>query len=153
VAAGGIVSGRGLAAVLAAGAVGAWIGTPLLVAEEARNSSLARRRLIEAKETDTVHTRVFDLVQGIPWPSAFPGRAIANAFTARWQGHESELAGDEKARRDFDVARKSEDYSNALIYAGQSVGLLERVEPAASIVGRLVAEAEARLRDVTAMLG
>ena len=38
VAAGGIASGRGLAAVLAAGAVGAWAGTPFLLAEEARNS-------------------------------------------------------------------------------------------------------------------
>lgn len=102
--------------------------------------------MVEARETDTVHTRVFDVVQGIPWPPSFPGRALANAFTQRWHGHEPELARDEDAKRAFQEARKSEDYANALLYAGQSVGLLERVEPAASIVRRIAGDAEAQLR-------
>jgi nitronate monooxygenase len=153
VAAGGIATGRGLAAVLAAGAQGAWVGTPFLLAEEARNSDAARRRLMQAKETDTVHTRVFDVVQGIPWPQAFPGRALANAFTARWHGQEQELANADQAKRRFEEARRSEDYSNALLYAGQSVGLLERVESAAAIVHRMASDAEALLRSVGGMLG
>lgn len=148
VAAGGIATGRGLAAVLAAGAAGAWIGTPLLVAEEARNSGVARNRVIAAKETDTVLTRVFDVVQKIPWPTAFPGRALRNAFTDRWHGQEPDLAADDAARRGFDEARKTEDYQRAHLYAGQSVGLVDRVEPAAAILARIVADAEARLRDV-----
>jgi nitronate monooxygenase len=153
VAAGGIASGRGLAAVLAAGAQGALIGTPFLVAEEARNSPAARRRLVEATETETVHTHVFDVVQRIPWPEPYPGRALTNAFTARWHGHEADLASSEEARRVFDEARKREDYSNALIYAGQSVGMLHGIESAASIVGRLVGEAEARLREASVLIG
>jgi len=153
VAAGGIASGRGLAAVLAAGAQGAWIGTPLLLAEEARNSDAARRRLIEARETDTVHTRVFDVVQGIPWPPAFPGRALANAFTARWHGHEAELARHAETRQAFQQARQVEDYASANLYAGQSVGMAERVEPAAAILGRIVRDAETQLRAAMAVLG
>ena len=51
VAAGGIATGRGLAAVLAAGAAGAWIGTPFLLAEEARNSPGARARIVASNET------------------------------------------------------------------------------------------------------
>ena len=153
VAAGGIASGRGLAAVLAAGAAGAWIGTPFLVAEEARNSAAARRKILEAEETETVHTRVFDVVQGIPWPAAFPGRALANAFTDRWRGHEEELAQDPDARRVFDQARKAEDYASAVLYAGQSVGLLERIEPAAAIVQRIAAQAEERLRAMRGIAG
>lgn len=149
--AGGIATGRGLAAALAAGAVGAWIGTPLLVSEEARNSATARRVLIEAKETETIHTRVFDVVQGIPWPASFPGRALANEFTRAWHGRESELAGDEAAHRVFRQARESEDYSQAFVYAGQSVGLLARVEPAATIVRRIVSDAEAQLRAMAAL--
>lgn len=145
-AAGGIGSGRGLAAVLAAGAQGAFLGTRLLVAEEARNSAVARRELVAARETDTVHTHVFDVVQGIPWPEPFPGRAIANAFTKRWHGQESALARDEEAAHAFQAAREAEDYSSALIYAGQGVGLLERIEPAADIVGRMAREAEGLLR-------
>ncbi len=152
VAAGGIASGRGLAAVLAAGAQGAWIGTPFLVAEEARNSAAARRKLIDAKETDTVHTRVFDVVQRIPWPPAFPGRALANAFTRRWVGHEDALAGDDGERRAFQQAKEKDDYATAFIYAGQAVGLLDRVEPAAVIARRLAADAEAMLRAATVLL-
>lgn len=152
VAAGGIATGRGLAAALAAGAEGAWIGTPFLVSEEARNSATARRKLVETKETETIHTRVFDVAQQIPWPPSFPGRAIANEFARQWHNRESELARDEDARRAFQEAKAGEDYSKAFIYAGQSVGLLDRVEPAAAIVRRIVADAEARLRAAAAIV-
>jgi len=146
VAAGGIATGRGLAAVLAAGAQGAWIGTPLLASEEVRNSAEAKRRILAARETDTVHTRVFDVVQGIPWPRAFPGRALVNSFTARWHGHEDELEGDEDARRGFHAAKAAEDFTTAVIYAGQAVGLVERIEPAAAILRRIASDAERHLR-------
>jgi nitronate monooxygenase len=154
VAAGGIATGRGLAAVLAAGAQGAWIGTPLLAAEEARNSPAARQRVVEAGETETVYTRVFDVAQGIPWPTQYHGRALSNAFTARWDGREGELAGDEEAKRAFQKARADEDYAgSALLYAGQSVGVIERVEPAEAIVQRIAREAEELLRGVEKLVG
>jgi nitronate monooxygenase len=148
VAAGGIATGRGLAAVIAAGAEGAWIGTPLLVAEEARNSPQARDLLLAAKETETVLTSVFDVAQAIPWPTAFRGRALRNRFADQWIGRETELAGDAEARRSLEAARRTEDYSTAFLYAGQTVGMLNRVEPAAVIVRRIEAGAEARLRDI-----
>lgn len=146
VAAGGVANGRGLAAVLAAGAQGAWIGTPLLVAEEARNSARARQRLVDAVDEETVLTSVFDVAQGIPWPRHFRGRALRNDFTDRWNGHEAELATDDVARRHLETAKQAEDYSTAYLYAGQSVGLLGRPESAAKIVGRIATEAETRLR-------
>jgi nitronate monooxygenase len=148
VAAGGIATGRGLAAVIAAGAEGAWIGTPLLVSEEARNSRQARDRLLAAKETETVLTSVFDVAQAIPWPTSFRGRALRNRFADQWTGRETDLAGDAEARRSLEAARQTEDYSTAFLYAGQTVGMLNRVEPAAVIVRRIEAEAEARLRDI-----
>jgi len=151
-AAGGIASGSGLAAVLAAGAQAAWIGTPLLVAEEARNSRAARERVIAARETETVHTRVFDVVQGLAWPRAYPGRALANAFTARWHEHEDALASDAGARDAFQQAKKAEDYAVANLYAGQSVGLAARVEPAAAILERIAQDGEACLRRAGAAL-
>ena len=59
VAAGGIATGRGLAAVLAAGAVGAWVGTPFLLAEEARNSPAARERIArQRRDGDALHERL-----------------------------------------------------------------------------------------------
>ena len=150
VAAGGIGTGRGLAAVLAAGAAGAWIGTRFLVAEEARNSERARQRLAISGETDTVLTAVFDTVQRVAWPKQFRGRALRNSFTDTWDGREPELANDEGAQRRFDTARQTEDYDTAHLYAGQSVGLAKRVEPAATILARIAQESEERLRAVTA---
>lgn len=152
VAAGGIATGRGLAAVLAAGAEGAWIGTPFLVAEEARNSEKLRRRVLDANETDTVHTRVFDVVQRIPWPARFPGRALKNDFTSRWVGHEDELAKDEAATASFQKAKQEEEYGTALLYAGQSVGLIEKERPASEIVKQIIAEAEIALREARRVL-
>jgi len=151
IAAGGIATGRGLAAVLAAGAQAAWIGTPLLVAEEARNSARAREVLLAARETDTVHTSVFDVAQDIPWPRTFAGRALVNDFTRRWHGHEADLARDDDAKGALRRAKQAEAYESAFLYAGQSVGLLERVEPAAAIVDRIVRDAEACLRRIQSL--
>src|SRR5262249_35841451 len=116
VAAGGIATGRGLAAVIAAGAEGAWIGTPFLVSEEARNSDAARRKLLAASETETVLTSAFDAAQSIPWPHQYRGRAIRNDFSDKWHGREADLAKDEEARRGFAAAKQKEDYATANLY-------------------------------------
>jgi nitronate monooxygenase len=150
VAGGGIGTGRGLAAVLAAGAAGAWIGTRLLVAEEARNSARARERLLAADETDTILTSTFDAVQRIPWPPQYRGRALKNDFSAQWHGREPELSNDVEAQRRFDAARRAEDYRAAHLYAGQAIALAKQVEPAAVILERIAQEAETRLQAVCA---
>jgi nitronate monooxygenase len=152
VAAGGIATGRGLAAVLAAGAQGAWIGTPFLAAAEARNSDRARSQLLAAEASDTVLTSAFDVAQGIPWPVEFRGRALKNSFTERWHGHEQELAENPAARASLASAVAAQDYGTAHLYAGQTVGFLRRVVPAAEIVQRIVAEAEGRLNALHALL-
>jgi nitronate monooxygenase len=146
VAAGGIATGRGLAAVLAAGAQGAWIGTPFLVAEEARNSAKARERVVAADETGTLLTSVFDAVQSIPWPREYRGRALRNTFSDRWDADQASI--DDHARAHFAAAKTTEDYDTAFLYVGQSVGLVRAVEPAGDIVRRIEAEAEAALMAV-----
>lgn len=153
-AAGGIATGRGIAAALAAGSAGVWIGTPFIATEEAFGSEASRQRLIRATEADTVLTRVFDIVQEVPWPNEFPGRALANSFTETWHGRESELAaGLPDAQAGFAAARKVEDYAVAHIYAGQSVGLVREVVPASKLVERLMADAERVLRASGSLLG
>src|SRR4051794_11070276 len=72
-AAGGIGTGRGLAAVLAAGAGGAWVGTAFLGSTEAGNSPAARASVLAAGLSDTIYTTVLDVGAGIPWPSEFGG--------------------------------------------------------------------------------
>ncbi|HKU67332.1 MAG TPA: nitronate monooxygenase [Candidatus Baltobacteraceae bacterium] len=138
IAAGGIATGRGLAAVLAAGAAGAWIGTPFLLAQEARNTDSARERIRTSDETQTIYTRVYDRVTGKAWPAEFGGRALRTKFLDRWTGHEDELVADESARAQFDPKEK--------IYAGQSVGLLHEVRPAAQIVREIAERAQSRLQ-------
>ena len=144
IAAGGVASGRGLAAVLAAGAAGAWIGTPFLLAQEARNSDSARERIAASDETQTIYTRVYDRVQHKGWPSEFGGRALRTPFLERWTGHEDDLMHDEQAVAQFNPAEK--------IYAGQSVGLLDRVRPAGQIAREIALKAQACLHRVPSLL-
>jgi nitronate monooxygenase len=146
VAAGGIATGRGLAAVLAAGAAGAWIGTPFLLAEEARNTQDARERIQAADETQTLYTSVYDRLQDKSWPAEFRARALRNEFGARWTGHEELLGPDTEPRAIFKNAKAAGDYDVAHIYAGQSVGLLNTVHPARTIVTEIATQAEDLLR-------
>src|SRR5579862_5338418 len=152
VAAGGIATGRGFAAVLAAGAAGAWIGTPFLLARESRSNAQAQERIAASDETQTVYTHVYDRAQNKPWPQEFAGRALRNAFVERWHGREDELAATPEAVAEFVRAKAARDYSRANIYAGQSVGMVDRMRPAVEIVTELERGAIARLRACAAML-
>jgi nitronate monooxygenase len=152
-AAGGIATGRGIAGVLAMGAAGAWIGTRFCATRESLGDDKAKQRILEARETGTVHTRVFDLTQSIPWPAEFPGRALRNDFTARWHDREEDLRSQlSSAAMDLGEARERGDYSEAYIYAGQAAGLVNDLLPAGELVERLAAEAEERLRACRGLL-
>lgn len=133
-AAGGIGTARGLAAVLAAGAAGAWVGTAFLTCTEAATSPAARERLLAAHDTDTAYGRVFDVGQRLAWPPEYGGRALRNAYFDRWAGHEDELAQDDAAAEELLAARRAGDFDTACIYAGEGVGLLRDERPAAEVV-------------------
>ncbi|ANW65010.1 2-nitropropane dioxygenase [Mycobacterium sp. djl-10] len=128
-AAGGIAGGRGLAAVLAAGAAGAWIGTAFAACSESLTPEPARRVMLAAGESDTVLTRVFDLAHGYPWPPHLPERVIADGFTDRWTGRVEELAATAASG----------------VNAGQGVGQLTAVRSAAEVVDHLARDARALL--------
>jgi nitronate monooxygenase len=152
IAAGGIATGRGVAAVLAAGAAGAWIGTPFLVASESRSPKPAQERILASDETQTIKTHVFDRLQEKPWPDEFGGRALRNPFAERWDGHEDDLMQSAQAVAEFKEAKAARDYTRAHIYAGQSVGMVGQVEGAAHIVERLAHGAAERLAACSALL-
>ncbi|NUP66531.1 MAG: nitronate monooxygenase, partial [Nonomuraea sp.] len=144
-AAGGVATARGLAAVLAAGAEGAWAGTAFMGCAETTLSSTAAARVLAAKETDTAYGRVFDVAQRLDWPPEYGGRALRNAFFDRWAGHEDELAADEEARARLEAARGAGDFDTAYIYAGEAVGLVREQRTAADVVAGF-AEAATLLR-------
>ncbi|CAA9326691.1 MAG: Enoyl-[acyl-carrier-protein] reductase [FMN] [uncultured Frankineae bacterium] len=141
-AAGGVGTARGLAAVLAAGAVGAWVGTAFLACSEAATSEAARQRLVAADDTGTAYGRVFDVGQRLDWPPEYGGRALRNAFSARWAGREDLLATDDGAASELREARARGDFDIACIYAGQGVGLLRGERPASDVVAELARAGE-----------
>ncbi|WP_369139246.1 NAD(P)H-dependent flavin oxidoreductase [Modestobacter versicolor] len=144
-AAGGIATGAGLAAVLVAGAAGAWVGTPFLSSPEATNSPAARERVRAASGDRTVLTSAFDIAQGLPWPARWPGRALVNEFTQTWHGREDELRGDTQAAEQVRRARAEGDLEHSPVYAGESVGLVTAEESATDVVRRLATDAEKAL--------
>ena len=146
VAAGGIASPSGVAAVLAAGAQGVWVGTCLLACPESATNEQARMRLLQAQETETIHTRVFDLAQGFAWPAEYPGRALSNRFTDQWHAHAEALPQNSQAHQQLAEAVKARDYDLAYIYAGEAVGLVTRQQPAGEVIQQLGDGAEQLLR-------
>ncbi len=151
-AAGGIVTGRGLAAVLAAGAAGAWIGTPFLLATESRTPQGARTLIARSDETQTIRTSVYDRLQHSGWTPEFAGRALRNSFVELWHEREDELMRDAEAVAEFEAAKALGDYSVANVYAGQAVGLISAERPAAEIVREIASDAEARIRALSSIL-
>jgi len=154
VAAGGIADGRGIAAALALGADGAWLGTRFAATEEARVHETYHRRLCESDETDTEYTYLFD--KG--WPG-MPHRVLRNETLERWESAGQPSAGDRPgeddiiARTDDGDGEPIERYAEALatpdvdgdvdemaLFAGQSVGLADDIQPAEELFADLVAE-------------
>ncbi|HWG78936.1 MAG TPA: nitronate monooxygenase [Stellaceae bacterium] len=147
VAAGGIGDGRGLAAALMLGAEGVLVGTRFYASEESLARPQAKARMIEATGEETIRTSVFDTARGIAWPKEFTGRALNNDFARRWHGSEAELAAAvEREMARYQAAAAMGDFSTAVIFGGEAMGLFDRVLPAGDIVGGMVAEAEAALR-------
>jgi nitronate monooxygenase len=158
VAAGGIADGRGLAAALALGAAGAWIGTRFLASKEAAIHPRYRELLLQASETDTVFLEeLFD----VNWPKA-PHRVLRNKTVESWEAAGRPQSG--KRPGEGDVIAKSPasgpivryqsitpgpdtegDIDAMSLWAGQSVGLVSKLQPAGDIVRDIVGEAEAIL--------
>lgn len=136
-AAGGIASGRALAAVLAAGASGAWIGTAFAACRESLLPDEARQVLVDAHADDTLNTRVFDVALGYPWPENLPERVVRNAFSEAWGGR----TPDDEARAQLLDAIAADDFRVAPVNAGQGVGDIAAVESAATLIARLCADA------------
>lgn len=144
VAAGGIATAQGIAGALTMGADAVWMGTAFLTCWEAKQSASGRARLLEATEIDTVLTHVYDRIQELDWPEAYPGRALTNDFTRTWHGREAEVSTTPDVRTEF-LARRG-DYQIDYLYAGQAIGLVNREQSASELVAQLGTGAEIHLR-------
>ncbi|MFI5325462.1 MAG: NAD(P)H-dependent flavin oxidoreductase [Candidatus Rokuibacteriota bacterium] len=147
VAAGGAVDGRGLAAALALGAEGVLVGTRFMATEEASVPPVWKAAICAARETDTVHTRIGNLVMRPTWADVAPGRVLRTRAIEAWLGREQELAALPQSDRDAIAARWTQARSegppeDTEVIAGQDCGLIRELMPAAEVVRRIVAEAE-----------
>jgi nitronate monooxygenase len=154
VAAGGIADGRGIAAVLALGASAAWLGTRFVASEEALAHHTYKQRLVAAGAGDTIFSTLFD----VGWENA-PHRALRNSTVEMWEKAGCPLSG-KRPNEGQVLARRADgtpvvrysfsspletmsgDVEGLAHYAGQSVGLVKDIQPAAQIVRRLKEETE-----------
>ncbi len=146
-AAGGIADGRGLAAALALGAQGALLGTRFLATKESPLHPNFKQAVLDSDGHDTILTEIPDIARANVWPGAL-ARARRNAFIERWAGREWELrARQPEVAAELERARETGDADNASLLIGQDAGLIHDIPGAGEIVERIVAEAEALLKD------
>jgi len=150
-AAGGIGTGRAVAAVLAAGAAGVRVGTRFVAAEEAGAHPTYVQALIAAEAKDTVYTEAFS----VGWPA--PHRVLRSCIEAA-EAYQGEVVGeyvDATTGRRSPIRRFSPlDIHTGVTgaieamphWAGESVDGVKAVQPAAAIVHELVDEAEQLLQ-------
>lgn len=143
VAAGGIADGRGLAAMMMLGASGVLLGTRFYASQEADGAEEAKRRICAANSGSTVRGIIFDLSRNNVWPAPFTGRCLINNHARRWIGREVELMQNVAAVAvDYAAAKAAGNFDIAAVIAGEAVGLIHDIPPAAEIVERIAIEAE-----------
>jgi nitronate monooxygenase len=146
VAAGGVADGRGLAAALALGADGVLVGTRLCASQESLVKPMHKRAIVESDGDATLRTHLPDIVRELPWPREFTARIQRNAFVNRWHGQESELEKQAAVQhRDYLQALADGDPENTAVWFGEAAGLIDTIEPAATIIERMATDA-AKLR-------
>ena len=157
IAAGGIVDGRGLAAALALGADGVWVGTRFVASKESEAHPDYKRRLLAASQADAIYTEIFR----VGWPPNSPHRVLRNSLTeggsvppgpvgsARIGDRTVEVPQFGSATPTIHTEGRIELMAN---YAGQGVGLIRNILPAAEIVQQMASEAEAIIRRLSSNL-
>jgi nitronate monooxygenase len=149
VAAGGIATGRTVAAALAAGADAVRVGTRFAVARESAAHPDYVEALLRAVGEDTVLTEAF----GLDWPDA-PHRVLRSCLEAAEASDDAVVGVRDEGGREAPIERwdSTPPTTNVrgrvaamALYAGEGVGAVQRVQPAAEIVRELVDEAETLL--------
>ena len=153
IAAGGIADGRTLAAVLATGADGAWIGTGFRAVTESREINQEERAAILAADgASTLRSRVTDIIKhkaqgGRAWPADIANRTVCTPMIERWHGREDAL----QSAIEKDPAGFAEPPAGEKAYLfSDATGLIKKEETAAEFMARICDEAAEHLRAASA---
>jgi len=153
VAAGGIYDGRGLAAALSLGAAGAWVGTRFIAIDEASAPKAHKDLVINSSSNDTIRTLTL---------SGRPLRLIPNDWVKSWEAEPQKIAeycAQGIVPANYDVKHRGDEASvrrgvygaiNSL--AGQAVGGIHSVEPAAKVIEDMMAGAVEMLQANASMV-
>ena len=135
-AAGGIVTGRQMAAAVALGAAGAWTGSVWLTTPEAETAPYTVEKMIAASSRDTVRSA---------GRTGKPSRQLKSAWTDAWSAPNSpkplpmpmqSIISEPSLRRIDSLAEKGDEGAQnlATYWVGQGVGLMNKVRPAREVV-------------------
>ena len=156
-AAGGIADGRGVAAALALGADGVWVGSRMVATRESAVHPEHKRRMVAATGEQTVLSGVF----GPEMPHFNPMRVMRNRVVDEWNDRLEEvparrddlpeigrtkLIGQDLPLRKFDAILATEDteadWEEMPWLGGQGVGLIHDIPSATDAVNQMMAEAQ-----------
>ena len=143
VAAGGMADGRGITAALSLGAIGVWLGTAFLVAEEGETHEENKQQIIDG------HSQQFDPQR---WYSGKPSRLFGNDYIKAWEASGLQplpMPYQRVITDDFNesvaAADKLELHMNP---AGQIAGMITEHKPAKQIMEELVSGTIATLEEI-----
>jgi enoyl-[acyl-carrier protein] reductase II len=145
IAAGSIVDGRGLAAALALGAQGVWIGTRFIASTEAHAGELYKQVILDAGDEDTIVTRAY---------SGKTMRVFKNAYVADWERRPQDIQPfpqqamvSHQAGVMGGIGGQIEglDRARSAFAMGQGAGAVHAVKPAREIIRDMIEEAEATI--------
>jgi enoyl-[acyl-carrier protein] reductase II len=151
--AGSIVDGRGLAAALALGAQGVWMGTRFVASHEARAAQEYKKRIAEVRAEDTVVTRCY---------SGKPMRVIRNPYVEEWESRPEEIRpfpdqlGVSLNAGVFSAVFPDTgpvDPARSAMPCGQGAGAIHDELPCAAIIERVMREAEEAIEQLAALRG
>ncbi len=146
--AGGITDGRGVAAAIMLGAEGAWVGSAFLASDEAGIHDFQKEAIVAASEDGTVVSRTV---------TGKPARIIRSLWTDVWVREDKEplpmpyqgaisgpvlAAANRDGRGDVNPG-----------FAGQGIGMIKAVRPAAEILAGIVDGTDRALRRTSNLAG
>src|SRR5439155_21543871 len=141
-AAGGIVTGRQMAAAMALGADGVWTGSVWLTTDEAETTPVVKEKMIRASSRDTVRSRA---------RTGKPARQLRTAWHDEWESPDSPgplpmplmtMLAEGAMHRINDAAEAGHEGARQLAtyFVGQGVGLMNVRRPAAEVVYDFMAD-------------
>lgn len=151
IAAGGLYDGRGLAAALALGAQGVWMGTRFIASTEAHSAQMYRDTIVNATDEDTIRTRCY---------SGKPMRVRKNPYVDDWESRpqdikpfpfQAALSVQTGVIGGIGGQMEGLDADRSCFAMGQSAGGVRSVKPAGDIVADIMAEAHASIARMAAL--